>query len=92
LQALAARRCGIPYAGSRPPFAAHLRRQRLAQSYDITEDDIARSRRAYFANISYLDDKIAELLDVLDRTRQEAIVVFVSDHGDMLGERGCGSR
>jgi len=25
---------------------------------------------------------------VLDRTRQEAIVVFVSDHGDMLGERG----
>jgi choline-sulfatase len=54
----------------------------------ITEDDIARSRRAYFANISYLDAKIAELLDVLDRTRQEAIVVFVSDHGDMLGERG----
>jgi choline-sulfatase len=30
----------------------------------------------------------AEILDVLDRTRQEAIVVFVSDHGDMLGERG----
>jgi choline-sulfatase len=25
---------------------------------------------------------------VLERTRQEAIVVFVSDHGDMLGERG----
>jgi choline-sulfatase len=30
----------------------------------------------------------ASLLDVLERTRQEAIVVFVSDHGDMLGERG----
>jgi choline-sulfatase len=58
------------------------------RSYTITEDHIARSRRAYFANISYLDAKIAELLDVLDRTRQEAIVVFVSDHGDMLGERG----
>ena len=58
------------------------------RSFDITEDDIARSRRAYFANISYLDAKIGSLLDVLDRTRQEAIVVFVSDHGDMLGERG----
>ncbi|PWK60572.1 choline-sulfatase [Roseicyclus mahoneyensis] len=58
------------------------------RSFDITEGDIARSRRAYFANISYLDDKIGGLLDVLDRTRQEAIVVFVSDHGDMLGERG----
>jgi choline-sulfatase len=58
------------------------------RSFDITEDDIARSRRAYFANISYLDDKIGEILQVLEDTRQEAIVVFVSDHGDMLGERG----
>lgn len=58
------------------------------RSYDISETDIARSRQAYFANISYLDDKIGEILQVLDDTRQEAIVVFVSDHGDMLGERG----
>jgi choline-sulfatase len=57
-------------------------------SYDLTEDDIRRSRRAYFANISYLDDKIAEIIETLEATRQEAIVVFVSDHGDMLGERG----
>ncbi len=58
------------------------------RNFVITEDDIARSRRAYFANISYLDEKIGSILDVLERTRQEAIVVFVSDHGDMLGERG----
>ena len=56
--------------------------------FDITEEDIRRSRRAYFANISYLDDKIGRLLQVQEETRQEAIVVFVSDHGDMLGERG----
>ncbi len=58
------------------------------RSFDITRDDIRRSRRAYFANISYLDDKIGEIMKVLDDTRQDAIVVFVSDHGDMLGERG----
>ncbi|WP_192966148.1 choline-sulfatase [Phycobacter azelaicus] len=58
------------------------------RSFDITEDDIRRSRRAYFANISYLDDKIGEILEVLETTRQEAIILFVSDHGDMLGERG----
>ncbi|WP_417207098.1 choline-sulfatase [Antarctobacter sp.] len=58
------------------------------RSFDISEEDIRRSRRAYFANISYLDEKIGKLLEVLDETRQEAIVVFVSDHGDMLGERG----
>ncbi len=58
------------------------------RSYDISEEDVARARRAYFANISYLDEKIAGLLDVLERTRQEAVIVLVSDHGDMLGERG----
>lgn len=58
------------------------------RSYDITEDDIARARRAYFANISYLDDKIGEILRVLENTRQEAIVLFLSDRGDMPGERG----
>ena len=58
------------------------------RSFSITEDDIRRSRQAYFANISYLDDKIGEILDTLERTSQEAIILFVSDHGDMLGERG----
>ena len=58
------------------------------RSFDITEDQIRRARRAYFANISYLDDKVGEILDVLERTRQEATILFVSDHGDMLGERG----
>ena len=58
------------------------------RSFDITEDDIRRSRRAYFANISYLDDKIGEILEALETTRQEATILFVSDHGDMLGERG----
>ena len=58
------------------------------RNFDISEADISRSRRAYFANISYLDDKIGEVIGALDSTGQEAIIVFVSDHGDMLGERG----
>ena len=58
------------------------------RSFDLTDDNIQRSRRAYFANISYLDDKIGEVLEALESTRQEAVILFVSDHGDMLGERG----
>lgn len=60
------------------------------RSYDISEEDIRRSRQAYFANISYLDDKIGEVMEALETTRQaeDTIVLFVSDHGDMLGERG----
>ena len=58
------------------------------RSYEIDDAMIERSRRAYFANISYLDDQIGELLKTLEETDQEAIIIFVSDHGDMLGERG----
>ena len=59
-------------------------------SFEITPDNVRRSRRAYFANISYLDDKVGELIDVLERTRMlnDTIILFCSDHGDMLGERG----
>ena len=58
------------------------------RAFDITPEQIRHARRGYFANISYIDDKIGELLEVLETTGQEAIVVFVSDHGEMLGERG----
>ncbi len=76
------------------PYAAHDAHSRRIfdandwKNFTITEDDIRRSRRAYFANISYLDDKIAGILEALETTRQEAVILFVSDHGDMLGERG----
>ena len=57
-------------------------------NFNINEDHIVRARRAYFANISYIDDKVGEILQTLKDTRQEAKIIFVSDHGDMLGERG----
>jgi choline-sulfatase len=58
------------------------------RSMEITPNHIRRARQAYFANISYIDDKIGEILAVLEATRQEAHVVFLSDHGEMLGEKG----
>ncbi|GIL00872.1 MAG: choline-sulfatase [Alphaproteobacteria bacterium] len=60
------------------------------RAFDITDEHVRRSRRAYFANLSYLDEKIGEILDVLAATRQadNTVILFTSDHGDMLGERG----
>lgn len=57
---------------------------------DISPDDVRRSRRAYFANVSYIDEKIGEILTALDAGRfaENTVIVFLSDHGDMLGERG----
>lgn len=58
------------------------------RAFDLTNDQIRRARQGYFANISYIDQKFGEILDVLDRTRQDAIIVVLSDHGEMLGDRG----
>ncbi|MEN8892232.1 choline-sulfatase [Planktotalea arctica] len=77
----------IPYADQ----DAHSKRILDANdrdNFNISDEDIRRSRRAYFANISYLDDKVGEVMEALEATRQEAIIMFVADHGDMLGERG----
>jgi len=77
----------IPYV-KQDPHAKRLLDANDWQSFDITPEHIRCARRAYFANISYLDDKIGEVLTALEATGQEAIILFVSDHGDMLGERG----
>ena len=60
------------------------------KAFDISPEQIRRARRGYFANISYIDEKIGEILDVLERARmaENTIILFVSDHGDMLGDRG----
>jgi len=79
----------IPY-DSQDPHSKRLYKASDYDSFDIKPEQVRRSRRGYFANISYLDDKIGELLSVLERTRMldDTVVLFCSDHGDMLGERG----
>ena len=77
----------IPY-DAQDPHSKRIFDANNWRDFNIPDEDISRSRQAYFANISYLDDKIGEILQVLEDTRQEAIIAFVSDHGDMLGERG----
>jgi arylsulfatase A-like enzyme len=42
-------------------------------------------RRHYFANVAQVDEQVGRILDTLDATRGEALVTFVADHGDMLG-------
>ena len=57
---------------------------------EITDDHVRRARRAYYGSLAYVDRYLGELLDVARETGllDDTIVVFTSDHGDMLGERG----
>ncbi|UHD45919.1 choline-sulfatase [Aureimonas altamirensis] len=82
-----------PAVGRLPDADPHTARLMAAcqdEAYDITPDMVARARRAYFANLSYVDEKIGDLLGILERTgmADDTAILFVSDHGDMLGERG----
>ncbi|MDW3216282.1 MAG: choline-sulfatase [Ilumatobacteraceae bacterium] len=72
------------------PHSARLRKVIAADVTEVADEQIRAARRAYFANISYVDRWIGELLTTLARhdMRDDTIVVFTADHGDMLGERG----
>jgi choline-sulfatase len=57
---------------------------------EIPEEAVRRARRGYLANVSYVDEWTGRLMDTLRALElaDDTVVVLVSDHGDMLGERG----
>lgn len=59
--------------------------------YDVNDpESLAIVRRAYYALVTYIDDKVGQLLHELERNHlmNETIIIFTGDHGDMLGEKG----
>ncbi|TDD20076.1 hypothetical protein E1218_23030 [Kribbella turkmenica] len=64
------------YAGSEKGFV------------EYTADEILAAKAAYYAMVTFVDDEIGRILDVLDEQEltDNTIVVFTSDHGEMLGD------
>ena len=56
----------------------------------LGEADIRNARHAYYGEISYVDANLGEMLQALRDTGLygNTIILFASDHGEMLGERG----
>ncbi len=52
--------------------------------------DARRMVAAYYAQIELIDDQVGRMLDALEASgqRENTIVVFTSDHGEMLGDHG----
>ncbi len=57
---------------------------------EMTDDDHRLVRAAYWAMCDLIDVQVGRMLDALDRTgqRENTIVIFMSDHGEMLGDHG----
>lgn len=70
------------------PNVPNVIRHTQTTTYDRAK--IRENLAGYYAHISALDDQLARLLEALDRAgqRENTIVVYTSDHGDMLGSQG----
>jgi choline-sulfatase len=57
---------------------------------EIGEEQVRAARHGYYASLSYVDQKIGEVLAALEACglAESTIILFTSDHGDFLGERG----
>jgi choline-sulfatase len=72
------------------PHSLRLRHVCAMDAQAISEADIRNARHAYYGAISYVDDNLGRLMAALRATKldENTIVLFLSDHGEMLGERG----
>jgi choline-sulfatase len=72
------------------PHSLRIRHVCAMDAETVTDAQIRDARHAYYGAISYVDDNLGRLMEALRATKlgQDTIVVFLSDHGEMLGERG----
>lgn len=67
------------------------RKKANATSYKMTPEQEVEALAAYYASVTYMDEQVGRMLDALDRLEMadNTIVIFISDHGWLLGEHGC---
>lgn len=56
----------------------------------IKDEHVRNARHAYYGMCAYIDDKVGQILSAMEDMdlMDNSIIVFTSDHGEMLGERG----
>ena len=85
----------LPRVGDLPaedldPHTIELRNHYSLDRFEVTEDIYRRARRGYYGMIAYIDEQLGKLRKTLDETgiADDTTIIFSSDHGDMIGERG----
>ncbi len=82
-----------PKVGRTGDTADHPMTRGMAKGFQteaIGPHELIKARAGYFANVSYLDEIIGDLLATLQRDGllENTIVVYASDHGELMGEHG----
>jgi arylsulfatase len=92
--------CVVSYHGPHPPYAAPDEFSALYDPKEMTaptsktERNLSRQdwqaiKTQYYGSVSWIDDCFGRLLKVID---DNTIVVYTSDHGDILGDHGLFSK
>ncbi len=80
----------IAVAETSAPIPSGIRRERERLACPATREQLDPIRLGYHASIGFLDREIGRVLAVLDEERltDDTLVIFVSDHGESMGDRG----
>ena len=80
-----------PWQADYSPHAKGVNRRTLYESYwkNASEEDWKLMTMRYYANVSWIDDMMGRTLKALEKKGllDNAIIVYTSDHGEMLGDR-----
>ena len=79
-----------PEADQRDPHNRRLEKVIDLDAIPISDEEIIHARRAYYGNVSYVDEWLGRLRDTLEECGMagNTTLIVTSDHGDMLGEFG----
>ncbi|MDJ0779131.1 MAG: choline-sulfatase [Gammaproteobacteria bacterium] len=80
----------VPRQSTPDPHTARLEKVIDLDAVSVSEAEIVNARRAYYGNVSYVDEWVGRLRAALDECGlgEDTTILFISDHGDMLGEYG----
>ncbi len=94
--------CIVGYHGPHPPYAApdefsklynisDIPSQKIVtpSGYTLSSNDWKELKKQYYGSISWIDSCVGRLLKSIGR---DTIVIFTSDHGDILGDHGLFSK
>ncbi len=62
----------------------------LGRYQDFTQEDFRKMRTGYYGSIALMDDEVGRVLQALEEKKitDNTMIIFLSDHGDMLGDHG----
>ncbi len=80
-----------PYLDQEVADHPFLSQRQVKVGKDVTERDVRRATAAYYGMIETIDEQYRRVLDALEHAGQNLddwIIVYTTDHGEMLGEHG----